>query len=185
MKRKTPIRDIAVVSLFTALIAIGAYIKIPVPVTPFTLQVLFVILAGLLLGAKLGSASVGAYMILGLAGVPIFTQGGGLGYVFVPTFGYIIGFLFAAYIIGKIAYKVENPSFKRLLCASLIGLAVVYIFGVVYYYIICNFIINNPIGVWPLILHCFILVVPGDIALCVLSSILGKRLIPVIKRRFV
>lgn len=185
MKRKTSIRDIALVSLFTALIAIGAYIRIPVPVTPFTLQVLFVILAGLLLGAKLGSASVAAYLILGLAGIPIFTQGGGLGYIFVPTFGYIIGFLFAAYIIGKITYKVESPSFKRLLCASLIGLSVVYIFGVSYYYVICNFVISNPIGVWPLILHCFILVVPGDIALCVLATILCKRLIPVIKRRFI
>lgn len=185
MKSKITIREIALVSLFTALISIGAYIKIPVPVVPFTLQVLFVILAGLLLGAKLGAISVCAYLILGLVGVPIFTQGGGLGYIFVPTFGYLIGFLFAAYIVGKIANKDENPSFVRLLVATHIGLAVVYIFGLIYYYFICNLVINNPIGLWPLMLHCFLLVVPGDIALCVLASVLSKRLIPVIRRRFV
>ena len=60
-------------SLFTALIAAGAFIKIPVPVVPFTLQYLFTMLAGLLLGSKRGTISVVAYMLLGLAGLPIFS----------------------------------------------------------------------------------------------------------------
>ena len=71
-------------SLFTALIAAGAFIKIPVPVVPFTLQYLFTMLAGLLLGSKRGTISVVAYMLLGLAGLPIFSEGGGLWYVFKP-----------------------------------------------------------------------------------------------------
>ena len=57
-------------SLFTALIAVGAFIKIPVPVVPFTLQYLFTMLAGLILGPRLGTISVTAYMLLGLAGFP-------------------------------------------------------------------------------------------------------------------
>ena len=61
-------------SLFTALIAVGAFIKIPVPVVPFTLQYLFTMLAGLILGPRLGTISVTAYMLLGLAGLPIFTE---------------------------------------------------------------------------------------------------------------
>ena len=65
-------------SLFTALIAAGAFIKIPVPVVPFTLQYLFTMLAGLLLGSKRGTISVVAYMLLGLAGLPIFSEGGGM-----------------------------------------------------------------------------------------------------------
>ena len=72
-------------SLFTALIAAGAFIKIPVPVVPFTLQYLFTMLAGLLLGSKRGTISVVAYMLLGLAGLPIFSEGGGLWYVFKPS----------------------------------------------------------------------------------------------------
>ena len=65
--------------LFTALIAAGAFIKIPVPVVPFTLQYLFTMLAGLFLGSRRGMISVVAYMLLGLAGLPIFSEGGGSG----------------------------------------------------------------------------------------------------------
>ena len=63
-------------SLFTALIAVGAFIKIPIQVVPFTLQFLFTTLAGLLLGSKMGAVSVIAYMVLGLVGLPIFSEGG-------------------------------------------------------------------------------------------------------------
>ena len=77
-------------SLFTALIAAGAFIKIPVPVVPFTLQYLFTMLAGLLLGSKRGTISVVAYMLLGLAGLPIFSEGAVPLYDFKPSFGYII-----------------------------------------------------------------------------------------------
>lgn len=91
-KPMTKTRSLVYCTLFTALIAVGAFIKIPIPVVPFTLQYLFTMLAGILLGSRLGSLSVLAYMILGLIGLPIFSEGGGIGYVFKPSFGYIIGF---------------------------------------------------------------------------------------------
>lgn len=175
-------REIILISLFTAFISIGAFIKIPVPIVPFTLQFLFTMLAGLLLGGRLGAISVGIYILLGLIGLPVFTQGGGLGYIATPTFGYIIGFCVGAYITGKIANSVGNPSYKRLFTANFIGLGVVYSFGMVYYYLISNFYLNSPIGIWPLFLYCFILAVPGDIVLCILAAFISKRLIPVIKR---
>lgn len=175
-------REVILVSLFTALISIGAFIKIPIPVVPFTLQFLFTMIAGLLLGGRLGAISVGIYILLGLIGLPVFTQGGGLGYVLTPTFGYIIGFCVAAYITGKIANKVNNPSYKRLFTANFIGLGVVYLFGMLYYYLISNFYLNSAIGIWALFLYCFILAVPGDIALCILAAFISKILIPVIRR---
>ena len=107
-------KNLILVALFTALTAVGAFIRIPVPVVPFTLQFLFTMLAGLLLGGTLGATSVLVYIILGLLGLPVFTSGGGIGYIFQPTFGYIIGFCIAAYVTGKIANKTENPSYKRL-----------------------------------------------------------------------
>ena len=91
-------RYAAYTGLFTTLIILGAFIKIPVPVIPFTLQFLFVSLAGLLLGAKYGGLSVFIYAALGLAGLPVFTAGGGITYVVFPTFGYIIGFIFSAFV---------------------------------------------------------------------------------------
>lgn len=168
-------------AMFVALIAVGAFIKIPVPVVPFTLQYLFTMLAGLLLGGKRGCLAVCAYILLGLAGLPIFAQGGGIGYIFQPSFGYIIGFAAGAYVTGSIAGKKSRPGYGRLLAADFAGLGIVYLFGMAYYYFISNLYLNNPIGLWPLFLYCFLLAVPGDILLCIVGAVLGKRLIPVVR----
>lgn len=179
-KHKT--QDLAACALFVALIAVGAFIRIPIPVVPFTLQFLFTMLAGLLLGGKLGCLSVTAYICMGLLGLPVFAEGGGIVYVFKPSFGYLIGFAVAAYVTGEIANKAAQPSYKRLLAATFIGLFIVYLFGMVYYYFMSNFYLGNPMGLWPLFLYCFLLAVPGDIVLCMVGSMLGKRLIPLLKK---
>lgn len=167
--------------MFVALISVGAFIKIPIPVVPFTLQFLFTMLAGLLLGGKRGGSAVCIYIALGLAGVPVFTQGGGIGYIFQPSFGYIIGFAVGAFVTGTIAERGNWPDYKLLLAANFAGLGIVYLFGMVYYYLISNFYLNSPIGIWPLFLYCFLLAVPGDIFLCIVGAVLGKRLIPLMK----
>ena len=120
-------------SLFTALIAVGAFIKIPVPVVPFTLQFLFTTLAGLLLGSKKGAISVVAYMILGLAGLPIFSEGGGFWYVIKPSFGYIIGFCIGTYVTGLIAERMKEKTVPRYMLANFVGLLIVYAVGMIYY----------------------------------------------------
>ncbi len=169
-------------AIFTVLTAVGAFIKIPVPVLPFTLQVLFTMLAGLLLGSRLGALSVALYMVLGLAGLPIFTQGGGLWYLFQPTFGYIIGFVIGSYVTGKMTENKEPLTYGRILIANFAGLAIIYLMGMVYYYIICNYVIHTPIGLWPLFLYCFLLAVPGDICLCFLAAGLTRKLKPILAR---
>lgn len=175
-------RSTILCALFVALTAIGAFIRIPVPVCPFTLQLLFTTLAGLLLGARLGGLSVAAYVLIGLIGVPIFTEGGGPAYVFQPTFGYLIGFAVGAYIAGAMTEHVKHLTMARLLAANFVNLLVVYLCGMVYVYIINNFYLNTPIGVWPVFLYCFVLAVPGDIVLCVLAAVIGRKLIPVVKQ---
>ncbi len=181
MRQRLNVRDMTVCALFTTLTAVGAFIKIPVPVVPFTLQFLFTTMAGLLLGKRLGALSVAVYVALGLAGLPIFAEGGGLGYLFRPSFGYLIGFCAGAWVTGAIAEKGgRKPGFGRLLAANFAGLFVVYLFGMVYYYVIGNYVIDSPIGIWPLFLYCFLLAVPGDIALCILGAALGRRIIPVL-----
>ena len=179
--RSEKTNDIILCAMFVALIAAGAFIKIPVPVVPFTLQYLFTMLAGLLLGGKRGCLSVCVYIVLGLVGLPIFAQGGGIGYVFQPSFGYIIGFAVGAFVTGTIANKKPRPDWKRLLAANFAGLGIVYLFGMAYYYLMSNFYLGTPIGLWPLFLYCFLLAVPGDILLCIVGMFLGNRLIPLIK----
>ena len=175
-------KNMVLCGLFVALIAAGAFIKIPVPVVPFTLQFLFTTLAGLLLGGRLGAISVGVYILLGLMGLPIFASGGGIAYIFQPSFGYIPGFMLGAWLTGRIANKVPAPGMGRLLAANFAGLGVVYLLGMAYYYLMSNFYLGSPIGLWPLFLYCFLLAVPGDILLCFLGAFLAKRLIPIIRK---
>ena len=68
-------------------------------------------------------------------------------------------------------------TFRRLLAANLAGLGVVYLFGMLYYYGICQ-VLGTPIGFWPLFLYGFVLAVPGDLVLCVVGAVLGMRLLP-------
>ncbi len=172
-------KEIIFIALFADLIAVGAFIRIPVPVCPFTLQFLFTTLAGVILDSKKGAMAVSLYVLLGLAGLPVFTGGGGINYVFHPTFGYLIGFIAGAYLTGKIVYS-GKLTMARLLLGCFTGLIIVYAMGMVYYWAISRFWLKSPIGLWPLFLYCFLLAVPGDICLCILSAILGKRLIPVL-----
>lgn len=172
-------RYLVLTAMFTALITAGAYIRIPVPVCPFTLQFLFTTLAGLILGKNRGAAAAALYLALGLAGAPVFTGGGGLGYVLQPTFGYLIGFIAGAYLTGHIAHS-GKPTAKRLLAACFAGLGAVYTMGMLYFSLIRDLYLHDPIGIWDLLLYCFVLAVPGDILLCILSAALAKRLLPII-----
>ena len=181
-KTKNSAAMLCMCALFTALTAVGAFIKIPVPYMEFTLQFLFTTLAGLLLGGKYGAAAVGAYVLLGLIGVPIFAEGGGFFYVLKPSFGYLIGFVLGAYVTGKIANSTSALSLKRLLAANFAGLGIVYAFGIVYFYLASNLWTGGSIDIGTCLLYCFVLAVPGDIVLCVLAALLGKRLIPIIRK---
>jgi len=116
-------------SLMAALIAVGAFIAVPVGPVPIVLQNLFVMLAGLLLGPKWGLASVGIYLLAGICGLPVFSGGGaGLGHFFGPTGGYLIGYLPAVFLIGFTSEK--NESMLLRIVALIAGAALVYLFGV-------------------------------------------------------
>lgn len=175
-QKQAKTRNMILSSLFTALIIVGTFIKIPIPLVPFTLQFLFANLAALLLGSRYGSLSVLVYVTLGLIGIPIFASGGGIGYILHPTFGYLIGFIVGSYLAGKIMENSTRKGIKTLLLASFTNLSVVYALGMIYYYFMANYYLNSPIGVGALMLYCFVLAVPGDILLCFLSSELARRL---------
>ena len=167
-------------AMFTALIAVGAYIKIPGPFVPATLQMQFAYLAGALLGKAYGAAAVGAYILAGLAGAPVFAGGGGIGYVMRPTFGYIIGFLAGAYITGAI--RARKLSFANMLAAGIAHFAAVYSIGLAYYYFIAKFIMASPIGIGTLFLYCFALTAPVDAVLCAVCAYISVRLAKILRR---
>ncbi|MDZ7759405.1 MAG: biotin transporter BioY [Desulfovermiculus sp.] len=97
------------ISLFAALMVVGSYAHFPLGPVPISLQVLFVLMAGFVLGLKGGSLAVGLYILAGLVGLPVFYGGhGGLGHVLGPTGGYLVGFIPAVVITGWGGQKIRK-----------------------------------------------------------------------------
>jgi len=170
------------IALFAALTAIGGFLKIPTPAVPFTLQVFFSAYAGIFLGSKKGMISQILYVLIGLAGIPIFTEGGGLAYIFKPTFGYILGFILCAYIAGKITESFREAKFMNVFIASFIGLASVYVIGVPYLYIMINRVADTAItfsaaikmGLAPFLVH--------DLIKCIIVTVTATKILPILGR---
>ena len=129
-------RKLVYTALFAALTAAGAFLRIPLGVSSITLQFLFTAMAGVLLGAGCGALSQAVYVALGLIGLPIFTTGGGFAYVLQPTFGFLLGLIPTAAVIGALTRRNASPVRVALACVA--GLAVLYAVGVPYMALILN-----------------------------------------------
>lgn len=180
MKSKT--RDLIIISMFAAFTAIGAFIRIPIPIVPFTLQYFFCALGAIILGAKKGALAQILYVVIGLIGVPIFTQGGGPQYIFKPTFGYLIGFIFGAFIIGKITEKSKNLNIFKVFISCILGLLAIYLFGIIHMIIIYNFYLRETMSIWTAISVGAITFIPSDFLLSLVTSIISIKVLPQLKR---
>lgn len=128
---KLTTREMTHIALGTALLGVGALLKIPSPVAEyFTLQLPFLILIGIVMGPKKAMYSAFLYMLGGLAGIPWFASGGGFMYIVRPTFGFIVSFIFAAYIAGLGSSK-KSPRLASLY--SILASVFVWVFGMLYY----------------------------------------------------
>lgn len=122
-------RRVIAVGAFALATAFGAHVALPMTPVPVTLQTLFVILAGAMLGPSLGAASQIAYLGMGIAGLPVFAGGFGLAYLAGPTGGYLLAFPATAFVAGLVAQRVSGRGvagaallFIGLFLASLITL---------------------------------------------------------------
>jgi len=174
---KISVREMTLVSMFAALTAVGAFIKVPIPYVPFTLQFLFVLFAGMLLGKRLGLLSQVIYVMVGLTGAPVFASGGGPAYVLQPTFGYLVGFAAGAYIVGLVVERVPGDNFKKYLFAALAGLTVVYVFGVTYLYLILNFVAHKTFSVAQALWIGVAVCLPGDLFLSMAAAAVSVKVI--------
>lgn len=121
--------------LFAGLTAVGAQIEIPNVPVPFTLQTLFVLLSGALLGGRLGAGSMVLYLVAGAAGLPVFSSFGfGLAKILGPTGGYLLAFPLAAFAVGYLAGS--RPQFPRLLLSMIAGLLIIFTSGTVQLYLV-------------------------------------------------
>ena len=148
--------------IFTALTVLGAFIQIPLGDLPVTLQTFFVFMAGLMLEPRYAFLSQFAYMAAGLIGLPVFSKGGGFGYVLQPSFGFIVGFCVCAFLVSALARKNLLAFFyggrktKPLLKAAggmLLSVAALYITGISYMYLIYNLYMAKQVSAGYLILN--------------------------------
>ena len=174
--------------MFAALMMIGANITAFAPFltvggVPITLQTFFAILAGLILGSRLGAISMTVYMFLGLAGAPVFAKfGGGFGSLISPTFGFIVSFIFVAYVVGKIVEK--NGSLKSYIFAALVGFVINYAIGTNWMYFAYKLWAAAPDAfTYKLAWLWMVPPLPKDIILSVLAGIFGHRMYKVLKVR--
>ena len=179
---KLTVKEMTLISLFAALTAIGAFIKVPTPIVPFTLQFLFCTYAGLLLGAKHGLYSQFLYLFIGLIGIPIFANGGGPAYVLQPTFGYLIGFAACSYIVGKVVDCSAEIRFWPIFGAIIIGLLLVYVFGVAYLYMMVNFYLHKEMTFMTSLMVGFIPYITFDVLQGVVIALTALRIVPILRR---
>lgn len=184
MKLKT--KDVAICGLFTAFIAIGAFLKISIPLPiydmSFTLQWLFVICAALLLEQKQSVTVVGLYLAMGLVGIPIFAHGGGIGYVLRPGFGFLLGFFVAVIVMSAMVKRAKKETFWSFLLSSTAGMVIYYAIGAVYFYLMTNLYLKTAVDIKTVVVtYCLVTVLP-DFLLCVIASALSIRLKPILKK---
>ena len=179
------LRMMIAASLFTGITIASTFLRIPLPgLNMFlSLQVFIVILSGLLLGPLWGAVSQTVYVVLGLLGLPIFTQGGGLAYVMRPEFGYLLGFIAASaaagFLYGKLRRGVWLRRFAPLL-STFGAIAVMYLVALPYIAALYTFVLAKEITVahlWALFCAPFLLF---DIA----KGIGAAMIAPLVLRRF-
>jgi len=145
------VKDIALVLSFAILTGICAKLKIEIGAVPITMQTFAVLLTGVLLGSKRGALSQITYLFLGLAGIPWFSRGGGIQYILSPTFGYIIGFIFAAYLVGYLAEKGFDRKIQTATLAIFLGNILLYIPGLLWLAKFVGFGRVLSVGLYPFI----------------------------------
>lgn len=169
------LKDLIKTALFVVLMIVGAFINISfgAPV-PYTLQTLFMLMGGIVLGVKYGPLSQLVYVLLGLFGLPIFTQGkGGLAALMSPTFGFLLGFILGAYVVALLYRKLPiRNSYVRGVVSAIVGAAVIYIPGILYFYLLQNVIIGKAMSLLMISGFMVPFFIP-DLAKAIIAGILG------------
>lgn len=169
------IRNMALAGLFASLLAVSSQISIPLGPVPHTLQIFFVLLAGLLLGGRWGFASVGVWIALGVFGLPVFAQGkAGIAVLAGPTGGFLVGFAMCALVVGKSTEGAEKGYF-RTLAIMLAGLTLVYVIGLIGFMLSFEYFLHKPMTVEKAVAIAVAPFLPFDIVKTAMAAYLGNK----------
>ena len=168
--------DMAYIALFAVLMAVCAWITVPLPkpLVQFTLQTFAMFMALTTLGGRRGLYAMVVYLLLGAVGVPVFSGfRGGLGVLLDTTGGYIIGFAAAALVYWLLTAKL-GASLPVKIAACVLGLAVCYAFGTAWFLVVYARV-NGPIGVTTALGWCVFPYIIPDLLKLALAIILSRR----------
>lgn len=172
---RTHLYRLALTSLCAAITAGGALIVIPLPI-PITMQLFGVFLSGFVLGPLYGAYSQIAYILAGLAGLPVFAGGvGGFAILASPTLGYLLAFPIASAIVGYIAHGNKRAS-ATIGIAIACAIVAIYSLGVLYFWCWSRYIAGKPISIYTAISIGALPFIAIDILKGYLAAIIAKRL---------
>lgn len=174
------IKRIAIDSIFLALLIVSTYISIPLSDISLTLQVLVVLLLALILPFIDSEIIIIIYIIMGLVGIPVFSNfSGGISKIFTPSFGFIISFIFVPIIVKLLSgIKIKSETLKTLIISSL-SLIFIYFIGILYLFVIRSV---YEVNIMSLIIVSFLPLFPFDIIKVVLVSFITRKLKPILER---
>ena len=170
---RTLLRDAVLVLAGAAVVAVLAQVSIPLPLVPITGQTLGVLLVGAALGSRRGAAALATYMVAGLAGAPVFAEfTGGPAMLLSPSFGFVIGFVPAAFLAGWFAERAWDRRPVLAMAGFVAASAVPFLVGVPYLAMILNAVMGAgagfgdvlAAGLWPFI--------PGGLVKAALAAVL-------------
>lgn len=170
---KLKIKDLTIMAITEALLIVCSKFSFQIGPIPLTFQTFAVFIIPLILGIKKSAIVFLLYILLGIVGLPVFSEGGGWNYIFKPSFGFIIGFFFASIVIG-IASKSNKFYLKYIL--STIGLLIINLFGVIYMYFIMNYYLELDKNISYIISVAVIPFIAKDFITMILSCIIYSRL---------
>lgn len=171
---KLTVRDMCLIALFAALMAVCAWITIPAGAAPFTLQTFAIFAAVGLLGGRRGTIAVGLYLLLGLVGLPVFAGfGAGPGTLLGTTGGYIIGFLLSAVVMWALELLWGRKGW-RLAASMVLGLLACYAMGTIWF-MVAYAQSSGRVGVMAVLGWCVFPYIIPDLVKIALALLLTKR----------
>ena len=170
---RTRLQDAGLVLAGVGVVALLAQVTIPLPLVPITGQTLGVILVGAALGSRRGAAALLTYLLIGLAGAPVFAEfSGGPASVLSPSFGFLLGFVPAAFVAGRFAERAWDRTPLLAMAGFVAASAVPFLFGVPYLAMILDAVMGVELGLggvlaaglWPFI--------PGGLVKAAMAAVL-------------
>ena len=179
-------RDITMMAMMMALLIITAKLVIPLPLFDYlSLQIITIYLIYPLLGTKYGLIVTFSYLILGLIGLPIFASGGGIFYIFKPSFGFLLSFATFPLIqatLSKLFWRRKWLPLKKILIINYSGLRYLYLIGLLYKCLILFFYLKETNVLYSVLAVSTLIDLSCDILLVFVASLLTYKLLPLIHK---